>query len=755
MRAGLFLAPRCEFFRTLPATALLAFATTAYANTLDIGKIVEAPAFPSLIEAGRVPEGMTMVSDFIQRLPYDGEPATRHTVVYLGYDADKLYVVFNAFDDPALVRANLSSRENIDEDDTVSLTLDAFGDQRRAFVFESNPLGVQRDQTFVEGQGFDPTFDTVWRSQGSLTEWGYVVLMELPFKSLRFNPDGSTPWRVSFKRTVQRDNGEISTWPHISTQVDGRLNQAANMDGISGVSPGRNLQFIPYATVRSFRGIDDTFQPQYVEEDFDPEFGIDVKKVWNDSIVADLTINPDFSQIESDQPQVTVNQRFEVFFPERRPFFLENADFFNTPIDLLFTRRIADPGFGGRVTAKLGPWSIGTLIADDEAPGKLLEPSDPNTGDNALFATARISRDIGEQSRVGGMFVQREFGGDRNTVLGVDGRIKWNERWVSSVQAAASKSTNAGQPVLNGSAGFFSLNRSGRHFNYFGRVRSLSDDFDAQAGFVPRTGVIDMVHFASLFWWPDEGSKLVRWGPEVFVSQVWDRDDKRLDELFEVSLEWEFVGQTDLEINVNRSRERLTSADFPVLISDKDFDTDFVNIEYGTAMWKTLALEGDTSIGTRINFSPLPGEKPEAVDWMGSSLEMSYRPLSQLSIDTTFLYNRFDDEDSGALVVEDFIGRARINWQFSKELSMRTIVQYERTEPNPLETTINDRKNWNVDLLLTYRVNPWTAIYLGYNQNRQNLLIDENNGTPTLIRTDDLHKDSEQLILKVSYLFRR
>lgn len=757
MRIGLFFVPKCEFFRTSLAAALLLSALTsamAQTSVLQINRVSEAPRLAALLDHSP-PPGMSRVSDFTQREPLDGEAATQTTTVFAGFDDENLYVVFVADDDPALVRANLAQREDIDNDDRVSVTIDPFRDQRRAYVFESNPLGVQRDQTFVEGQGFDATFDTVWSSAGAVTARGYVVVLSLPFRSLRFSPGENNEWGIYFERTVQRGSAEVSTWPHISREVDGRLNQAATMRGIVGVSPGRNLQFIPYATASAFRGIVDDSVPRFAEENLDPDAGVDIKKVWRDSIVADLTLNPDFSQIESDQPQVTVNERFEVFFPERRPFFLENADIFNTPYNLLFTRRINDPRFGARLTAKVDRWTVGSLIANDELPGRMLDPTHPDAGEEAVFATARVSRDVGEQSSIGGMFVRREFSNDLNQVAALDGRIKWNDQWVSSWQAATSDTKSAGQVDLSGHATLFTLNRSGRNFNYFGRLRDISENFVAAAGFVPRTGIRDMLHFASLFWYPEDGGKVVNWGLEFLGGATWDRNGKRLDDVLEASIEWEFTGQTDLEINVNRSRERLTPTDFPTLVADREFDTDFINVEFGSAMWKTFAVEGDTSIGKRINFSPLPGEEPSRVDWRGTSLELSYRPLPQLAVDATVLHNRFDETDSGAQVIDDLIGRLRANWQFTRELSMRSIIQYERTDVNPLETSIDNRKNWNFDFLLTYRVNPWTAVYFGYNQNRQNLRIDESTGIPTIVRTDSLAKDSEQLILKISYLIRR
>jgi hypothetical protein len=559
---------------------------------------------------------------------------------------------------------------------------------------------------------------------------------------------------VIFERVVRRDNGETSTWPHVSTRVQGRLDQAAKLRGVEGVSPGRNLQLIPYATARSFRALDDRGEPRFVVDDFDPDVGLDLKKVFDDRLVVDLTVNPDFSQIESDQPQVTVNQRFEVFFPERRPFFLENADFFATPIDLLFTRRIGDPRLGGRVTGKIGRWGIGGLLVDDEGPGERVGVDDPLHGERALFGIARLSRDLGRQSRLGALFVGRELGGERNQVLSVDGRIKWSDRWASSLQAAASSEERRGEGDETGHAAYFNLSRSGRHLNYVGQWQETSGDFRADAGFIPRTGVREMAHFMSLFYWPRADGALVRWGPEVFTYHVWDEDGELLDETYEASLEWELPGQTDVEVNVNRTRQRLRPEELPALDRERVFDADFVNVEYGTSRWDLVSISGDTSVGKRVNFQPAPGREPELLDWVQSRLGISLRPLERLTIGQTLLYSRFDDEATGAPGLEDWIVRTRLNWQFTRALSLRAILQLERTGSDPALTSVTDRENWNTDLLFTYRLDPWTALYVGYNDNRRNVAIAERDGMPRLVRTDELASDGRQVIVKWSYLLR-
>ena len=314
-----------------------------------------------------------LVRGFVQQTPTDGSPATEETNVYLGYDDRAFYAVFVASDrDPDRIRARMTPRENIGADDFVTLMLDTDHDRRRAYTFRSNPRGIQWDALWTEGQGFDTSFDAIWKSEGRLTSTGYVVSFEIPFKSLRFPTSGPSTWAIVLSRSIPRDQGEVSYWPRVSSEIQGTLTQSAELYGLEGISPGRNIQAIPYINTRSFRALDRRAPGgvQYVT-DTELDIGADFKAVLDDRFVLDLTANPDFSQIESDQPQVTVNQRFELFFPERRPFFTENADYFRTPIGVLFTRRIADPRFGTRFTGKAGGWGIGALAIDDQSPGKL------------------------------------------------------------------------------------------------------------------------------------------------------------------------------------------------------------------------------------------------------------------------------------------------------------------------------------------------------------------------------------------------
>ena len=288
-------------------------------------------------------EELQKISGFIQNQPSDGKPGTERTDAYLGYDQQNFYIVMVCWDRHG-VRADLTQREPAANsfqqsstpfaaDDYVEITLDTFDDERHAFVFDINPKGVQADGLWTEGQGSDYSWDSLWYSRSKINREGYVIWTAIPFRSLRFHVTGVNQWGVTLARYIAR-NAEYDYWPRVSTRIAGRLNQEAKLTGFENVSPGRNMQFIPYVESRTFRSLDtlDPTQPRFDSAHFQGKAGLDSKFVFHDSLVLDATINPDFAQVESDQPQNTVNQRFEVFFPEKRPFFLENSNFFEAPL---------------------------------------------------------------------------------------------------------------------------------------------------------------------------------------------------------------------------------------------------------------------------------------------------------------------------------------------------------------------------------------------------------------------------------------
>src|SRR5216683_7402480 len=412
-----------------------------------IPRVHRAPKLEDFLE-NHPREAELAVTDFRQNRPGDGIPATEATTAYLSYDDKNLYVAFLCNDDGGEVRAHLSKREDSDQDDGVGVLLDTFRDAHRAYYFFSNPLGVQTDAIYTEGQGYDYSFDTLWDNAGRVTKEGYVVFFSIPFKSLRFSHGPEQTWGVALYRTILRKS-EYDYWPYVTQRVEGMTQQFAPVGGIENVSPGRNIQLIPYGLLAS-----DHFliqpgggaPPMFLDK-FEHRAGLDAKFVVKDSLSFDFTLNPDFSQVESDDPQVTVNQRFAVFFPEKRPFFIENAAFFATPIDLFFSRQIAQPQFGSRMTGKLGKWTLGALAIDDRQPGRGFTSGPYNT--RAADEVVRVTREFGNQSYIGGFFSSRDFADTSNRVASFDARLKFSKNWVADVQGVHSWTRQNAQPGQN------------------------------------------------------------------------------------------------------------------------------------------------------------------------------------------------------------------------------------------------------------------------------------------------------------------
>src|SRR6266849_4445865 len=490
------------------AAATLVAAQTQVAPPPDAAKIPlskiprvhRAPKLEDFLE-NHPREAELTVTDFRQNIPGDGTPATEPTTAYLSYDDKNLYAIFLCHDEAGEVRAHLSKREDSDQDDGAGVLLDTFRDFHRAYYFFSNPLGVQTDAIYTEGQGYDYSFDTLWDNAGRVTKDGYVVFFSIPFKSLRFSHDPEQTWGVALYRTILRKS-ENDYWPYVTQRVEGLTQQFAPIGGLENVSPGRNMQFIPYGLLASDHFLNqpnppNSITPPAFQDAFEHRAGLDAKFVLKDSLTFDVTLNPDFSQVESDDPQVTVNQRFAVFFPEKRPFFIENAGFFQTPVDLFFSRQIADPQFGTRVTGKLGKWTLGALIIDDRQPGQGFTSGRYNT--RAVDGVVRVMREFGNQSYIGGFFSTRDFADTSNRVASLDARLKFSKNWVVDFQGVHSwtrQDLNAAQNCLSfassnpaigsqqGNALWADASYSGRHVSFAANFNDFSPNFCSELGFV-------------------------------------------------------------------------------------------------------------------------------------------------------------------------------------------------------------------------------------------------------------------------------
>ena len=768
---------------------------------------------------GDVARQMAKITGFTQRDPHDGEPVTETTDAYIGYDHKNFYAVFVCFDDPTKVRARLSRREDIFDDDQVEIILDTFHDRRRAYSFQVTPLGVQWDAIYTEAsreeqtQGhFDTSFDTVWDSKGKVTSHGYVVWIGIPFKSLRFPATKAQEWGLILYRGITRKN-EDSFWPYITYKVEGRLNQAATLSGLEGISPGRDIELLPYGLMRSFRALDtrDPTNPYFQKATAQGQPGMDAKFVLRDHFTIDATANPDFSQVESEDPQITVNQRYAVYFPEKRPFFLENEDFFRTPMDLLFTRSIGDPSAGIRLTGKDGPYSLGIMSADDRSPGLAVPDYNPLTGMRSYFTVARVSRDIFRQSSVGALYTDWECPttGEFNRIGGADTHIKFNPNWTLDGQAVTSSSDlnlsceanlypfssgNRGNgDHYAGPAERLEVRRDGLHFSYDGQYNDITSGFVSIPGFINRVDIRESRQEVDYRFRPRKGW-IIDWGPTLMTRHDFDHTGLRLDTDYTPYLAIQGRGQTIFFIRpYEETRERLRPQDFcyygfyqfcsPTTLGNQDYHEHTSGASFQTQYFKKATVLASYYWGDAANFVALPPataatatpyNQPFIAHEETAQAGLTLRPMLPLKIENTYLFEHLRATDNafafaraqyptiGRGIFSDHILRSKWNWQFTPQLSVRVILQYNALLAgtpgvgSPY-TYLPTQRQFNADFLITYLVHPGTAIYLGYNSDLQNLNVFH--ATPTtpgyVTNTATGYiNDSRQFFVKVSYMFR-
>ena len=466
-----------------------------------------------------------VLKDFYQIQPGDNTPPSRPTEVLLGFDPQFLYIAFKATDEPDKVRATVAKRDNIFQDDYVGFFLDTFNDKRKAFEAFFNPLGIQGDGILTEGRGEDFSVDLLMESKGIVHETGFNVEIAIPFKSLRFEAGKGKLWGAHFFRRIKRFENELDSWMPFNRSIDGNMNQAGHITGLEGISVERTIELIPSLTVSQnsrfvpkFSPLDRSIDPgRMVNEPVGLDLGLTAKFIPSSSMTVDLAINPDFAQVEADQLVVTANQRFPIFFPEKRPFFLEGIEIFQTPITAVHTRAIVDPDVAVKTTGKLGRNTFGVMVASDNGPGNLsaddrgalascleLRVVDPATvcnnerfvDKNAYVGVLRLKRDVGKENTLGMVATTYNFIEKHNNVFGIDGRFRLDKQTTLNFQTLGTTSRNFffdpddGETRYRTGNGFgytASYNVSGRNWGWELYGEGFTNDYRADVGFFQRT----------------------------------------------------------------------------------------------------------------------------------------------------------------------------------------------------------------------------------------------------------------------------
>jgi hypothetical protein len=709
---------------------------------LTIPKVTQAPRLQDFLRGVPANAGME-VRDFKQRSPGDGNAASKETKVYLSYDEQHFYAVFVAKDDPALVRSRIAKREDIEGDDLVILELDTFKDLRRAFVFEANPLGVQLDAKRTEGQDMDYQFNTQWESEGQLTEDGYVVKMAIPFKSLRFENADVQNWGVLVGRLITRLNEE-SFWPYVTKRISSIGPQMASMQIPEKISAGRNAQLIPfvYAGKAKLLNSEDLHAPFWQREN-KLQGGLDAKWVLGEAAALDLTLKPDFSEVESDEPRITVGKRYEVEFPETRPFFLENAGFFKTPNPLFFSRRIVEPKAGLRLTGRKDSWSYGGLMMDDHA-----SKSDATAGTNvanesAKIAMLRLQNDVNEDLQLGVLMTNKRANLDRHFVAGLDGTYQFDDNWEMQVQLASSQTDHSQSTKSKGQLRYVDIKHEGKHLEFVAKYLDISPKFDTNLAFLPRTDLKQLKQETKYVWHIHDHSWLQQIGPVMESEYTRDHANRLQDWKHELGMFALAKGHTVLEAKLERGMERF---------NEVNYYQPGMEIEFSSSWFDWLQVESEVNWTKGINYQATSQVKQLLGDARSVQLTMQFKPHAQWRIEEKLLWNDLRNENDSP-VFKNVTWRTKLNYQHNRFLGLRLIFDYQMLKSNPALTTMKSGKQLNTDVQLSYVLSPGTTLYAGYGNRQENLAW---LGNPTrLQRTEDLNlRTGSRFFIKFNYLFQ-
>src|SRR5688572_25616349 len=484
---------------------------------VEIPKFTAPPVIDGILN-DEVWKSAAVFGDFLQTSPGDNVAPTHPTEFLMAYDSKNLYMAYNVKQDRNTVRATVARRDNIFNDDYVLVYIDTFNDQRQAYVIFFNPLGIQADGTYTEGRGEDYSVDLVMESKGVLTEDGFTIEAAIPFKSLRYEAGKGKQWGLHVFRRVKYKNNEYNSWMPNNRSISGSLNQAGHITGLDGIETTRQLEINPSFTA-SQTGRRTRFAPnndpsgRFVNDGIKGDFGVTVKFGLTPTTTLDFAYNPDFAQVEADAPVSTANVRFPIFFPEKRPFFLERIDIFQSGMNVVNTRAIVDPDIAAKLTGRRGKNTFGVIYASDNAPGNfsiderqtllncLPNEEDPNDAcnmvdKNATIGVIRLKRDVGQRHNLGFFATTYNFINRRNYTSGFDGRFALTAKTIAEFQVLGTNSKrNFFDPDLNSNVyrngnGFgyrLYLERSDRnlYMNYLAQGRTR--DHRADVGFTDRT----------------------------------------------------------------------------------------------------------------------------------------------------------------------------------------------------------------------------------------------------------------------------
>jgi hypothetical protein len=755
-----------------------------------------------------------VLKNFYQINPGDNTAPSKPTDVFLGYDSKFFYLAVHAYDEPDKVRATVAQRDKVLNEDNFRIYLDTFNDQRKAYLLAWNPLGVQADAIQTEGQGTDFSVDIVMESKGMLTSDGWTLEVAIPFRSLRYVAGKDKLWGFHLWRNIDRNNDEIDSWVPLNRDISGTLTQAAHLTGLEGISTERTLEVIPSITLSetgkrvsglSSAANSSTLDPgRMLNEPIKTDAGVNIKYGLTPTVTLDMAVNPDFAQVEADQTVVTANQRFPIFFEEKRPFFLEGIDIFQTNSQAVHTRAIVDPDIAMKVTGKSGRNTFGLLLASDNAPGNFTddERSDPAQFNlierfidkNAYIGVLRLKHDVGKESTLGLLITSYNFIEKHNQLGGIDGRFKLSPQKTLSFQVLATTSREcfsdpkanlynpaSSQPCFTGEStrdfyrtgnGFsYSLNynRDGRHFYYAANMSGRTRDYRAEVGFTRRTNTNNAGFFTGYSSEPKPKALLIQWSLSTSANIAFDWQARSQNINSESSFQLSFQRTTYMGVGMTLGYERLFEEEFGAARTSTQSGSFFGGPERSAKQLTPYLFAGTRpSKKYRLSFflvhggnafdfdfgagSKYPRVSPAALidpnapldpgpgTFWQAELGVDYKPTNELSTTVNYTYNKLTRNDTHLVAYKENIISFHSTYQFTRFLFTRARVDYGTLAANA-----------RAQFLLGWTPNPGTAFYVGYNDD-----LTRNGFSPFTGQLEPgFRRNGRTFFVKFSYLIRK
>jgi hypothetical protein len=728
-----------------------------------------------------------VLSGFSRYAPVDGAAADHATEVLVWYSPSAMHFGIRAAAPAGSVRATLADRDRIQSDDHVIVFLSTYNDGRQALVFGVNPLGVQLDGSLAEGTrgsggGFsglsggretpDLSPDFVFQSKGRVTAGGYDVEIRIPFKSIRYQSQPQQDWGIHVTRVIPQQGIEDS-WAPARRDAASFLGQSGRLKNLNGLRRGLVLDLNPVATAK----LDGRGEPGGWGYDASrPEAGMNLRWGITPNLTMNGTVNPDFSQVESDAGQFSFDPRQALFFPEKRPFFLDGIEQFATPNNLIYTRRVVAPIAAAKITGKVsGRTNLAFLSAVDD------QSLSASGSDNPIFNILRVQQDVGARSRAALVYTDRIDGNRSNRVIGSDARLVWSDIYSLTVQGAVSR-TAIGNQVTSAPLWQGVFARTGRRFGVRYTVRGVDPDFRAAAGFISRTGIASGNFNHQLITYGKPGSVMERWSSDVVLDGTWQYDELMAGRASQ---------DRKLHFNNNFTLRGGWRVGGSVLIESFGYDKGLYSNYYlgrdtgsGMAFIKypdgprlpnlDYVFSATTPQRGGLEFDALVlwGKDENFYEWSSADIIFlnvgaAWKPTGKLRVDARYQLQSFRRRTDDSIVGIRRIPRVKAEYQISRPIFVRVVGEYNSDWQDDLRDDSRTNlpiyvrnpatggyeraartysKSFRADWLFSYQPTPGTVLFAGYGNTLAN--VDEDPRHARLRRTQD------GFFLKLSYLFR-